>query len=645
MARTTILSLRSDAPGNLPSDAPLTVGVSRTSRHLHLDILFPRGTHFYGVGERGGPLLRSGSVTNLWATDIPGYSGTNRSLYKVVPWVLAVLADGRAVGMLLDSTWPTRVACGVTTAPRVEFDTVDVPTRLVVFDEDDPAGVVAEFTAFGGLPPRPPRWALGYHQCRYSYSPADRVREVVKSLDERELPCDAIWLDIGAMDAFQPFTWDPEGFGDLPELVRELHLRGLNVVAIVDPAQPAGGEVARALQAEADVVTNPDGTPYLGHVWGGASVFPDFSSPRTRDWWAARCADFVRQTGLDGLWCDMNEPADLRSPTGTLPLDARHVAGTHEQEHNRYGLLMTEATQQGLLSARSDRRPFVLTRATFAGGQRFAFVWTGDNRSTWEDLAASVPMLLNLGLSGLAFAGADVGGFEGDADAELFVRWMELAAFTPFFRAHSIKGSVENAPYNFGPGCEAACRSVLGWRRRLLPYLEALADEAARTGVPPMRPRFFSEPANIDVRGEDESFLLGDDLLVVPVLAPGIAWHAVPLPPGRWVHLPTGASFEDEAHVDVPWGVPAIFQRAGSAIPMLPDAPLRAPLGPHAAIELSVVPDDDGRAVGVVVDDDGEDPSVAPARVTVDVHVDPRGALALTPDGALRPALTGRVVG
>jgi len=548
---------------------------------MRAQVGFPDGTSFYGAGSVAGRLLRTGRKVLLWNTDAWAYGEPSAALYSSHPWVLAVLADGRAVGLLADTF--RRGALEI--APDgVELQFEAEPFDLYRIEGPDPLAVLRGLAALVGTMPMPPLWALGYHQCRWSYASADEVRAVARELRRRRIPCDALWLDIDYMDRFRVFTWDGERFPDPRGLLEELRAQGFRTVAILDPGvATAKGYAVFEEGARGDHFVRTgrgssleEAAPVRGRVWPGVCAFPDFTRPETRDWWAGRVAAFLADAPLDGLWNDMNEPALFRTPRGTLPDDARHAGwdasgpGDHARFHNLYGELMARATREGLLRARPEARPFVLTRAACATTARVAAAWTGDNQSRWEDLAWSIPMTVGLGLSGQPFAGPDAGGFAGDPSAELYARWYELAAFLPFFRGHAEKSSCRKEPWAFGPETEGFVRAAIERRMRLLPYLYTTFREAHETGHPVVRPVFCADPADPELRDVDDAFLLGGDLLVAPVVEAGVVRRDVLLPgAGGWYAFPGGARRRTEriAHADAPLGVVPLFARAGAIVP------------------------------------------------------------------------------
>lgn len=502
-------------------------------------------TNLYGGGEALGGLARKGSSQMLWNTDNFGYVQEDGArLYQSHPWVLAVRADGSAFGVLADTTWKQSLSL----ADDVHFSSEGPAFRVLVIEGRTPQEVLASLAELTGTMPLPPLWSLGFQQSRYSYFPDSRAREIVDTYRAKKIPIDVLWFDIDYMDAFKIFTFNADRFPDPRSTNAYLHQQKMKGVWMIDPgvaAQPGYFVYDSGTQEDVWVKT-ANGDHYLGAVWPGATVFPDFTQPRTSRWWGQLYENFMAQD-IDGVWNDMNEPADFEGPEGTMPVDNIHAGGlqltangktlprdSHLRYHNVYGMLMVKASRQGIRAANPDKRPFILTRANFIGGQRYAATWTGDNDSTWEHLRLSVPMVLNLGLSGQPFSGPDIGGFKGDATPELFGHWIALGAFYPFARAHTVNTSTDQEPWAFGRAVERASRTALERRYRLMPYLYTQFYRASKTGLPVMQPTFFADVTNADLRREDRSFLFGPDLLIVPRWAdkpamPGGAWRILSL--------------------------------------------------------------------------------------------------------------------
>lgn len=523
--------------GMLPSNWQLYPIMEKKKGHASAYLDVPQGTSLYGGGEVTGPLLRNGQSIKLWNTDSGAYSVDNgKRLYQSHPWVMGVRPDGTSFGILFDTPYKAKLT---TTDERINFETEGELFRIFVIDRESPQAVIKGLAELIGTMPMVPRWALGYQQCRFSYTPASRVIEVADTFRIKRIPCDVIWMDIDYMDGYRIFTFNPQTFPDPAALNRDLHIRGFHSAWMIDPGAKVDSTyfVYKSGTANDVWVKTAQGKEFHGDAWPGACAFPDFTQPKTVRWWADLYKDFLDK-GVDGVWNDVNEPQISNTPTGTMPEDNKHLggdkipAGPHLKYHNVYGYLMVKASREGIMKARPQNRPFILTRSNFLGGQRFAATWTGDNASWESHMTMSVPMILTLGLSGQPFSGADVGGFLFNPDANLFGRWMALGAFYPFSRGHACAGTINKEPWAFGQKVEDVSRMALERRYVLLPYYYTLLHEASETGMPIMRPVFFADPKDTLLRAEEQAFLIGENLLVVPEWAQNPA-----LPKGIWRNL------------------------------------------------------------------------------------------------------------
>lgn len=523
--------------GMLPSNWQLYPIVEKKKGHASAYLDVPQGTSLYGGGEVAGPLLRNGQSIKLWNTDSGAYSVDNgKRLYQSHPWIMGVRPDGTSFGILFDTPYKAELT---TTDERINFETEGELFRIFVIDRESPQAVIKGLAELIGTMPMVPRWALGYQQCRFSYTPASRVIEVADTFRIKRIPCDVMWMDIDYMDGYRIFTFNPQTFPDPAALNRDLHIRGFHSAWMIDPGAKVDSTyfVYKSGTANDVWVKTAQGKEFHGDAWPGACAFPDFTQPKTVRWWADLYKDFLDK-GVDGVWNDVNEPQISNTPTGTMPEDNKHLggdkipAGPHLKYHNVYGYLMVKASREGIMKARPQNRPFILTRSNFLGGQRFAATWTGDNASWESHMTMSVPMILTLGLSGQPFSGADVGGFLFNPDADLFGRWMALGAFYPFSRGHACAGTINKEPWAFGQKVEDVSRMALERRYVLLPYYYTLLHEASETGMPIMRPVFFADPKDTLLRAEEQAFLIGENLLVVPEWAKNPA-----LPKGIWRNL------------------------------------------------------------------------------------------------------------
>lgn len=553
-----------DATGPIPSSWQVVPRFVVSDKKYCATIKIEPGTNLYGTGEIAGPLTRDGKVTYAWNVDSAAYGGWKKNLYQSHPWVLAVRADGSSFGVLADTTYRLKINL----KNQISFTSYGHPFPVYIIDAESPQAVMEKLSGLIGTISLPPKWALGYHQCRYSYYPESRAKEIADEFRMRKLPCDVIWFDIHYMDGYRVFTFDKEHFPDPKRMNDYLHQKGFKAIWMIDPGvkKEKGYWVYDQGTKGDHWVKDKNGREYNARAWPGQCAFPDYTRPRTREWWAGLYKDFMA-AGIDGVWNDMNEPCLLQYPK-TMPGSNLHKGGgelppgDHALYHNVYGMLMAAASREGIMAANPDKRPFVLTRSNFIGGQRYAATWTGDNLATWAHVKHSVTMLLNLGLSGQPFSGPDTGGFIGKGTPEMFARWFGVGVFFPFSRGHAAIGNIDKEPWEFGPEIETSCKTALERRYRLMPYLYTLFRESSINGMPVMRPVFFADPADPALRKEDDAFLLGRDLLVLPQLSKE-ANHKHALPKGIWRTI----SLVGEDHKkDV--NQPELKIRGGSIIPI-----------------------------------------------------------------------------
>jgi alpha-glucosidase len=523
----------------------------------------PRDEHYFGLGDKTGPLDRRGEAFDLWNTDAYRFQESTDPIYKSIPFFIT-FREGSAAGLFLDDTWRTSFDFGKENPEVYSFGALGGSLDYYIFTGPTPKQVVEAYAWLTGKPPLPPMWMLGFQQSRYTYTPEQRLMDVATRLRTDRIPADAVYLDIGFQYKNRPFTVDTAAFPDLAKTVATLKKMDFHLVVITDlhiaKAPDQGYAPYDSGIAHDEFVHNPDGSVFSGVVWPGPSVFPDFTRSATREWWGGLYREFVSE-GVAGFWNDMNEPSVFNTPNGTFPLDTVHRidsddfarrTATHAEIHDVYGMENARATFDGLRKLAPDERPFVLTRATYAGGQRYATTWTGDNSSTWNHLRMTAPMLKNLGLSGFSFSGADVGGFAGTPPMDLLTKWIEVAAFQPIDRDHTEKGTGDQEPWVGGAGQEDIRRRFIEERYRLMPYLYTLAEESARTGVPMMRPLFLDYPQAakdghpIDTdSGTDGEFLLGHDLLIASSPYPEEPdAYTVEFPTADWYDYWTGKRVE-----------------------------------------------------------------------------------------------------
>ncbi|XP_056437700.1 lysosomal alpha-glucosidase isoform X1 [Gadus chalcogrammus] len=551
-----------------------------------------------GLGEHYTLLGLDLNWTSLtfWNRDMAPHANAN--MYGSHPFYLVQEEDGLAHGVFLLNSNAMEVALQPT--PALTWVSVGGILDLYVFLGPDPQSVVRQYLQVVGYPMMPPYWSLGFHLCRWGYHTSNETRSVVQRMHMHNFPLDVQWNDLDYADKRRVFTFDPQRFGDLPDMVEEFHQRGMKYILILDPGISSTSPKGTYLpyedgQRRGVFIRNATGHTLIGKVWPGRTAFPDFTNPETILWWRDCIQSFHSTVKLDGLWIDMNEPAnfvqgsvdgcpdsDLEAPpytpkgviggqlnVGTLCMSAQQNLSTHYNLHNLYGLTEASATYRALLEVRG-KRPFVLSRSSFPGIGRFSGVWTGDVRSDWEQLRYSVPAVLQLGLSGMALAGADVCGFGGDTTEELCVRWMQLGAFYPFMRNHNDRPNAPQEPYVFGQRAQAAMRRALNQRYSLLPFLYTLFHHAHTSADTVARPLFLEFPNDPNCQTIDRQFLWGPSLLISPVLEPGVVELAAYLPAGTWYSLEDGLPFYSKGQyllLPAPLDTINVHVREGHVIP------------------------------------------------------------------------------
>ncbi len=550
----------------------------------------PVGARCLGLGERYGGLNRRGRVHTLMTLDDPNHTESTDSMYKSIPFLL-VREGESTVGIFVDSPAPQRWIL----APEEHAEgRIELLTRrgweVYVLGPAPLADVVAAYTRLTGRQALPPRWSLGHQQSRWSYPTEQRVLEIAREFRDRKIPCDAIVLDIDYMEEYRAFTVSEERFPHFERTVSRLGRDGFRVVTIVDPGVKRDIKDRLYLEGRrrGAFCVRPDGRPFVGPVWAGPCCFPDFINDEVRKWWQDELG-FLLSRGIAGIWNDMNEPSifDHQRPLAPdahqLPPDREqpflhriaHPGSTkalagHLELRNVYGQAMARASWDAQRGRDPELRPFVLTRSCYAGMQRYGAVWLGDNKSWFEHLRQSIPMLLSVGLSGIPFCGVDVGGFGENCDGELLTRWYQLGIFYPFFRNHCAMENRAQEPWAFGEAVESNIRHLIEARYRLLPYIEQLFAEHLDKGAPLMRPLEW-HAGNDPIAAEiEDQFFFGRDVLVAPILYRGHSRRAVYLPKGLWHPFEGGPPLRGGRYHSVAWGggqVPA-FVRDGAILPL-----------------------------------------------------------------------------
>ena len=611
VTKSPLLVSFSDVSGNvLLADEP-SLPMAWNGPQVHVWKTMPADETYYALGDKAGPMNRRNRAFTNWNTDEFGWQESSDPLYKTIPFFIG-LRQGVAYGVFFDNTHRSSFDFGKEGRGYFSFGAEGGELNYYFIVGPEPKKVVEEYTSLTGHAPLPPLWSLGYQQCRYSYYPESRVREIVRTFREKKIPADVIYLDIDYQQGYAPFTTNREYFPTFEKMISDFRAQGFHTIVVTDlhiKKDPNHGYGPYDSGIKNDVfVKNPDGSIFVGKVWPRDSVFPDFTLTRVRNWWGGLYKDFVAM-GVAGFWNDMNEPSVFFRADKTMPLDTVHrlddgTTMAHRAAHNIYGMQNARATYEGLLKLQAGERPFVLTRAAYSGAQRYAATWTGDNSSTWNHLKMSTPMLMSMGISGMPLVGDDIGGFAGSPPADLLTRWFEVGALNPIYRGHTAKGTADQEPWVHGPEHEAIRKKYIELRYRLLPYLYTAIEETARTGIPLMRPLFLEYPQATEFYGDDRDFLFGRDLFVAPVTTEMVDAQDITLPPGDWYDFWSGAKHEHSEKIQLHPRLQEmpLYVRAGSIVPMQPVVQDTGET-PDGPLELRVYPGDD--CSGSLYEDDG----------------------------------------
>uniref|UniRef100_A0A6Q2Z293 Glycoside hydrolase family 31 N-terminal domain-containing protein n=1 Tax=Esox lucius TaxID=8010 RepID=A0A6Q2Z293_ESOLU len=564
---------------------------------ISLDFSLPGVEHVYGIPEHADTLklktTDGGEPYRLYNLDVFQYELFNpMALYGAIPVMLSH-SPQRTMGLFwlnaaetwVDISSNTTVfgqmldyVQGSSETPQTDVRWISESGIIDVFIMlgPTPTDVFAQYASLTGTQAFPPLAALAYHQCRWNYNDQEDVAAVDQGFDQHDIPYDFIWLDIEHADGKRYFTWDPHKFPQPKEMLQGLEDKRRKMVAIVDPHIKVDNsyKIHSEIRSRGFYIKNKDGGDYEGWCWPGNSGYPDFTNPEMRAWWASMFAYDQYEGSRENLytWNDMNEPSVFNGPEVTMHKDAVHGNWEHRDLHNIYGLYVQMATAEGLIQRSGGvERPFVLTRAFFAGSQRYGAVWTGDNAAEWDHLKITIPMCLSLGLVGVSFCGADVGGFFKSPSPELLVRWYQTGAYQPFFRAHAHLDTPRREPWLFGPENTALIREAVRQRYALLPYWYQLFYHAHRTGQPVMRALWVEYPQDTATFSMDDQFLLGRDLLVHPVTEEGARGVTAYLPGNGevWFDVHTFQKHNGGQNLYIPVTMSSIpvFQRGGSIIP------------------------------------------------------------------------------
>lgn len=574
----------------------------------------------YGLGEKTRYLEKSGTTYEMWNRNTKGFYTHNEDpLYASFPFYIVRTAErGQAKG------YYNYVGVFVAQAERSEFSVkssvrenqvgIDVSApeiTMYLISGDNIKHIVKKYTDLTGKPFFPPKWAIGYHHSKYG-APRDQTESIklANKFRDKQIPCDALYFDLQHMEENKVFTWDSQSFPEPEKLLGKLHEKNFKSVLIVDPGikKEKGYEVYDSGKKKGVFIKDEENDDFLGSLWPGFCTYPDVLRKDVREWWAEENERLLSQ-GIDGIWNDMNEPTvffgkkqlynivdelkdritrgdHLNSEVRNKLRNIIEVASDsmvhkaedgeevkHSKVHNLYALYQAMATKEAFVKNHENRRPFILTRSGFSGIQKYAALWTGDNSSTWEHMKLSIYMSLNLGLSGVPFVGADVGGYKGDVEPELLTRWIQLGSVFPFYRNHSSLHTASQEPWSFGGEYEEINRKYISLRYKLLTFFYTKFFNSHQTGLPIIRPLFMEFPGDEESYTVSDQFMVGGSLLVAPVLERNKDKKFLYLPYENgeeisWLNWWTGERLKSGYHtVEAPLEIMPIFLREGRGVP------------------------------------------------------------------------------
>lgn len=535
------------------------------------------GECFYGLGDKATQMNLKGKRLENFATDQYTFQKDQEPLYKVVPFYIG-LHNKQAYGIFFDNTFRTFFDFCHERRNVTSFWSEGGEMNYYFIYGPQMEDVVTSYTDLTGKPELPPLWALGYHQCKWSYYPESNVKEITAKFRELKIPCDAIYLDIDYMQGFRCFTWNKEYFPDPKRMVAELAEDGFKTVVIIDPGIKIDKEYSVYQEAlEKDYFCKRADGPYMkGKVWPGECNFPDYTNPEVREWWAGLFKELISDIGVKGVWNDMNEPAVMEVPNKTFPMDVRHDYDgnpcSHRKAHNIYGTQMARATYHGVKRFAYPKRPFIITRSAYAGAQRYSSSWTGDNVATWEHLWIANIQVQRMSISGMGFTGSDIGGFAEQPSGELYTRWIQLGVFHPFCRTHSSGDHGDQEPWAFDEEVIDITRKFVNLRYQLLPYLYTMFWQYIEEGIPMLKPLVYYDQSDIQTHYRNDEFVFGNQILVCPILEPNAKGRRMYIPRGQWYNYWTNSALTGgkEIWVDTNYDEIPVFVKAGAVIPKYP---------------------------------------------------------------------------
>ncbi len=556
----------------------------------------PSNEMYFGLGDKSSALNLRGQNCDNYNTDAFAYGEGSYTLYRSIPFYYG-LNEGKAYGIFMDNSYRSHFEFDINKDNTTTFWAEGGEMNYYFIYGPELMSISQQYHELTGTTALPSMWSLGFHQCRWSYYPDARVRQLAEDFRKHQIPCDAIYLDIDYMDGYRCFTVNEKIFPDLKGLVADIKKDGFSTIVMIDPGimeDPNYWVYQSGIENDV-FCRRSDGTLMTGPVWPESCVFPDFTKPEARSWWEKLYEELYGNDNIDGFWNDMNEPAVFKVNNKTFPDDVlHHYDGhptNHRKAHNIYGMQMSKATKDGLLNIKPAERPFVLTRATFSGGQRYAAVWTGDNVATWKHLIIANRQSQRLSISGFSLVGSDVGGFVDQPTGELMARWIQMAVFHPLFRIHSMGNNADGSgavldnimeldaadrkdqePWSYGEKYTDINREAINLRYKLLAYLYTAFYEQETLGLPVLRSMAFYDQTDEKVVNNEREFMFGNDILVSPVVRPGAKTQTIYLPKGEWFDYWTnklliGQKYTRKAisETHIPF-----FVKAGSVLPLYP---------------------------------------------------------------------------
>jgi len=535
------------------------------------------GECFYGLGDKATHMNLKGKRVENWATDQYAFHKDQEPLYKVIPFYIG-LHHQKAYGLFFDNTFRTFFDFCHERRNVTSFWAEGGEMNYYFIYGPKMSDVVTTYTHLTGKPELPPLWTLGYHQCKWSYYPESKVRDIAAKFRELQIPCDALYLDIDYMEGFRCFTWSKDYFPEPKQMVSDLTKLGFKTVVIIDPGIKIDKDysVYQEALAKEYFCRRADGPYMKGKVWPGECNFPDYTNPEVREWWAGLFKELISEIGVKGVWNDMNEPAVMEVPGKTFPMDVRHDYDgnpcSHRKAHNIYGTQMARATYEGVKRFSYPKRPFIITRSAYSGAQRYTSTWTGDNVASWEHLWLANIQMQRLSISGLGFAGSDIGGFAEQPSGELYARWIQLGVFHPFCRTHSSGDHGDQEPWSFGDEVVNITRKFVELRYQLLPYLYTMFWQYVNDGVPLLKPLVYFDQEDIHTHYRTDEFIFGNQILVCPILEPNAIGRRMYLPAGNWYNYWTNefTAGKRELWVATTYDEIPVFVKEGAIIPKYP---------------------------------------------------------------------------